>query len=266
MELLLQEGAVQTLDVAAQNAKLCESVRAGDLLGVRAALAGGADLKATDYDKRTPLHLAASEGRAILATFLIDKGADVNAKDRGASSALDDAEREGHADVISILRAAGAIDLDASSRRPDEWGVAAPKRERRRRPSMAAQLGDAARAGDLQALNAAILMGADVNARDHDQRTPLHLAAVEGHAEVVRALVKNGADVYQLDRWGGSALTDAEREGRLDVIPVLRAAGSFSPTLVTRSLDSSPKTSQHSNARKLKSNQRKVTSASCAVS
>jgi ankyrin repeat protein len=49
--------------------------------------------------------------------------------------------------------------------------------------------------GNVHEVQAAIDAGADVNARHHmDQDAPLHLAAAKGHAEVVRVLLKNGAD------------------------------------------------------------------------
>jgi ankyrin repeat protein len=42
----------------------------------------GADVKGADYDKRTPLHIAAADGHLKVVKFLVRKGADVNAEDR----------------------------------------------------------------------------------------------------------------------------------------------------------------------------------------
>ena len=53
---------------------------------------------------------------------------------------------------------------------------------------------DAAAAGDLAALNAAIKSGADVEARSESGETALHLASGRGDLEVVRALLNAGAD------------------------------------------------------------------------
>ena len=54
----------------------------------------------------------------------------------------------------------------------------------------------AANIGNGQDAQAAIDAGADVNARHPAkyQDTPLHWAAAKGHTEVVRVLLKNGAD------------------------------------------------------------------------
>jgi glutaminase len=42
----------------------------------------GADVAGADYDKRTPLHIAAADGHIKLVKFLVRKGANVNAEDR----------------------------------------------------------------------------------------------------------------------------------------------------------------------------------------
>jgi ankyrin repeat protein len=48
--------------------------------------------------------------------------------------------------------------------------------------------------GDRPAWNRMLREGADVTARDADGNTPLHLAALHGHADCVRALLDRGAD------------------------------------------------------------------------
>ena len=48
----------------------------------------------------------------------------------------------------------------------------------------------------------------NVNFRDYDRRTALHVAASEGHLDVVKYLVNKGANVNRSDRWGGSPLDE----------------------------------------------------------
>jgi len=62
-----------------------------------------------------------------------------------------------------------------------------------------ADLLTAARDGDLAALTAAVADGADLEARDSRERTPLLLAATHDHVDVATALVAAGADVDALD-------------------------------------------------------------------
>ena len=56
-----------------------------------------------DYDKRTPLHLAASEGCYKVTEWLLEQGADVNAVDRFRRTPLEEAVRGDFAEVAKLL-------------------------------------------------------------------------------------------------------------------------------------------------------------------
>ena len=60
---------------------------------------------------------------------------------------------------------------------------------------------------------------------DYDWRGALHVAASDGHLEVVKLLISKGASPNQSDRWGGSPLDDAMRERHTDVAEYLRSVG-----------------------------------------
>lgn len=59
---------------------------------------------------------------------------------------------------------------------------------------------DAAYKGDLDAVNAYIEMGADVNAQDYSGFTVLNYAIGGDHLDVVKALIANGADINEIRR------------------------------------------------------------------
>lgn len=48
----------------------------GDLARLRRLLRAGADPCAVDYDRRSPLHIAASEGSLAAVRLLVESGAD----------------------------------------------------------------------------------------------------------------------------------------------------------------------------------------------
>jgi ankyrin repeat protein len=64
-----------------------------------------------------------------------------------------------------------------------------------------------------------------VNFRDYDRRTPLHIAASEGHVELCLLLLQRGAKINRCDRWGGSPLDDAYRHRHSAVIELLKMRG-----------------------------------------
>lgn len=58
--------------------------------------------------------------------------------------------------------------------------------------------------GDLEGIVETLESGIDVNFRDIDDRTALHVAACQGLSDVVQLLLDRGAKVDTKDRWGSS--------------------------------------------------------------
>ncbi|KHJ97369.1 glutaminase [Oesophagostomum dentatum] len=83
--------------------------RSRDIVALRRMFMQGYDydLSATDYDDRTPLHVAASEGDLAIVKFLVNVAkVDVTTKDRWGRSALDDARFFKHEDCAKFLEKA----------------------------------------------------------------------------------------------------------------------------------------------------------------
>jgi ankyrin repeat protein len=144
-----------------------------------------------DYDFRTALHLAASEGHVDICRFLVEKGAKVSPSDRWGGSPLDDAHRHRHADVVEYLRDQGAT-FGTKTQLP--------------------RFIQAASDGDVNEVTALLEYGnVDLDTGDYDGRTALHLAAGEGRLDVVKLLCEEGADVNVVDRWQNRPLDDASK-------------------------------------------------------
>ena len=92
-----------TVDVAKKDYEdTSEAIDKGDASAVRSFLLRVADVNAT------VLHNAAQYRHTEIAKLLIDKGADVNAKDMSGDTPLDLADINNHQDIATLLRVHGA--------------------------------------------------------------------------------------------------------------------------------------------------------------
>ncbi|CAB9501296.1 Mitogen-activated protein kinase HOG1 (Fragment) [Seminavis robusta] len=174
-----------------------------------------------DYDRRTALHVAASEGHLQICQYLVlTQHAKINRSDRWGGSPLDDAHRHRHREVVLFLRQQGAI--TGSGNQSTILITAAAE-------------GDVDEVQMLLTAAGAKTVNAIVSKGDYDKRTPLHLAASEGHAQIVLLLCNAGANVNAEDRWGSRPLDDAVKAEQKECANILQSHGAKqAPQLLAR--------------------------------
>lgn len=84
---------------------------------------------------------------------------------------------------------------------------------------------EAARAGDIETINIALLSGHNINQYGNAGKTALHVAAEWGHARALRHLLDQGARIDRRARDRQTALTYAVTRGHAEVALVLLQAG-----------------------------------------
>lgn len=99
--LLSENGAILNLEDAGSH--LCKIVADGKIDVLRRLLEYGINPNSANYDRRTPLHVAAAEGLHLVATILLEFGADVLSEDRWGNTPLDEGQRCGSKPLIKIL-------------------------------------------------------------------------------------------------------------------------------------------------------------------
>jgi len=156
--------------------QLIVAARTGNLEKVQELLEKGADIKAREKvvgEGRTALFNAASAGHTEVVKFLVAKGADVN-EQPGKVTPLIMAAWAGHVDTISVLLQAGA---DPNAKDDSGWTA----------------LTHAARKGYIKIARLLIDKGADVNVRLSDGNTPLSWARTTRNQEMIELLKRAGA-------------------------------------------------------------------------
>ena len=167
----------------------------------RVLIERGADLTARDCDGKTPLLLALNAGAEDVARLLTEHGADVTARCDGRWTPLHYASCGGHVDVARMLIERGA-DLTAET----DFGET--------------PLHLALQEGQVDIARMLIERGADVTDRTRDWRTPLHLVSHKG-VDVACMLIERGADVSARTIAGGTPLHLVSYEGDVDVARML---------------------------------------------
>ena len=198
--------------IFAEGCKFLQAAAIGDLIRLEAIFRNVPTIERLvdfrDYDRRTALHIAASEGHLHICKYLVEeKSAQINRSDRWGGSPLDDAHRHHHVEVAAYLRSKGAVTGSSD---------------------LVTNFIRAAASGDLHEVKmiTAFSNSFDVNMGDYDNRTALHLAAGEGFRDIVEFLCQQrNIQVNIEDRWGYRPIDDAIQRKYKDCIEILERYG-----------------------------------------
>jgi ankyrin repeat protein len=180
--------------------------------GPRWLLEHGADPNlAWGPDEEAPLHVAARRWDVPMVEALVAHGAEVSQRRGDGRTPHTLAELFGNRDIASWLLAHGAIDelspLDRFAAACGRGDRAAADEMLRAHPHLPAELRRdhhlmlqrVAESGNAAVLEAMLERGFDPHVADQDGVMPLHRAAMGGHPEAVRVLLRFGAPVDARD-------------------------------------------------------------------
>ncbi|TFB02620.1 Ankyrin-3 [Trichoderma ghanense] len=209
VQLLLAQGAnVGAADVEGRT-PLCLAAADGAADVAAWLIVRGANVKTAAKDGRTALHVAVNHTK--IAEMLLERGADVNAVDIEGHTPLHLAATDGAAEVAALLTDAGA-------------DVATAAGDGRTALHMAVRFKDITKM--------LLEHGAAINAVDVEGYTPLYLASMDGTAEVAALLIDRGADVTTAAKDGRTPLHMALSRGQ-EGLEIARKLLGFDPGVKT---------------------------------
>ena len=200
----------------------------------------------TSSSEQTLLHIACERGHAVLATTLVDAGSDVIARTRSLHTPAMLAATHGHTDCLrALLRSGLSADTVLCSHRANAWSAlmyaasngfdacvhfildslgegsskAMVASDTNREGSTALHL--AARNGHTDVVATLLDAGFAINARSRCGRTPLLAAAAGGHEGTVSLLLERGADPLLGDASGVTPLHECAQQGHVELVRLL---------------------------------------------
>ena len=101
--VLIEYGGHLSMSESQAASTLCQAVYEGDILLLKRLISAQIQVNASDYDKRTAAHIAASESNCLALKVLVGAGADLNMRDRWGNSVKDEAKRAKAGAILEFL-------------------------------------------------------------------------------------------------------------------------------------------------------------------
>uniref|UniRef100_A0A8C7YI69 Poly [ADP-ribose] polymerase n=1 Tax=Oryzias sinensis TaxID=183150 RepID=A0A8C7YI69_9TELE len=194
---------------------------------VQLLLQHGADVHAKDKGGLVPLHNACSYGHYEVTELLLKHGACVNAMDLWQFTPLHEAASKNRVEVCSLLLSHGADPtlLNCHSKSSVDMAPTPELKERLTCESVFTRAAVERQQQKKQVTELLLRKGANVNEKNKDFMTPLHVAAERAHNDIMEVLQKHGAKVNALDTLGQTALHRAALAGHLQTCRLLLGYG-----------------------------------------
>uniref|UniRef100_A0A8C1ZKA8 Fibronectin type III and ankyrin repeat domains 1 n=1 Tax=Cyprinus carpio TaxID=7962 RepID=A0A8C1ZKA8_CYPCA len=172
-----------------------------------------------------------------LVDILVKHGADINKRDSTGKDSLMQACFAGHLNTVKYLRNCGSTwqSRDTDGCTPLHWAV-----DGGHLPVIKYMIQDgcevdvmdkvslwtplmrvSAISGNAAVASILLQAGADVNVRDKAGKTPLMVAVLNNHVELVKLLLDSGADHHMKNEYGAGAADMAKAFGRQSIINLL---------------------------------------------
>ncbi len=204
IDCLISHGGVLTMSNNDYADLVNKYAHCGNLTQLRALLRAAPDrVNIGNSDKRTGLHIAASDGLFEAMLILINAGAGVNAMDRYHKTPLQDAVLNGHERIVDHLLSCHAK-LHMEER------------------LLAYYLCLSIERGKLEELRLLLKASNFPNARTSDKRTPLHCAVLADNISAVKLLLTSGAKVCLKDNHGISPLEEAALQKNSKILNLIK--------------------------------------------
>ncbi|XGW03568.1 hypothetical protein V3C99_015056, partial [Haemonchus contortus] len=97
---------------------LCLAAAHGDVEQLKCWEAAGSDLSATDYDKRTALHVAVTHNQPEAVRYLLEKGVDPYAVDEFGTTPFSEAKRKNYEAILNELKSTLEQKANLTRRKP----------------------------------------------------------------------------------------------------------------------------------------------------
>lgn len=198
-------------DCAKLDTELLRSARKGDTAAVQHLLQQGAHIEAKDQGGSTAVALAADYGHPDTVRLLLEKGADSIAEGLSGEGALTEAARIGYVTKVALVLERG-VDPKTKNEALFSMGQSGPlvlPMSALARPVQTQQNQERPDIDCAKTVGLLLDHGANIEARNEEDDTPLMWAAEHGQTEVVRALLERGADVEARNKYGSTALVVA---------------------------------------------------------